>query len=142
MVICYIYFTRIIGYLLKVTLKKLTNATLKFFYVQLIVPFRYEWLDKLCTELVTFLFFALTAYKFQPQTNNPYLQLSQDEFTVDYDAEMNDVALNTASIDNSNILSRKAKNEALEKVQFTNCQRNVYVFFHKNLKSNSFYVFI
>jgi hypothetical protein len=80
------------------------------------VPFRYEWLDKLCTELVTFLFFALTAHKFQPQTNNPYLQLSQDEFTVDYDAEMNDVALNAASVDNSNVLIRKAKNDALESV--------------------------
>jgi hypothetical protein len=78
MVICYIYFTRIIGYLLKLT-----------------VPFRYgEWLDRMCTELVTFLFFALTAYKFQPAVDNPYLQLSQDEYSldVDYDAEMNEVS--------------------------------------------------
>jgi hypothetical protein len=62
MVICYVYFTRIIGFLLKQVL-----------------PFRYEWFDELCTEIVTFTFFAMTAYKFQPASNNPYLQLSQDE---------------------------------------------------------------
>ena len=62
MVICYVYFTRIIGFLLKQVL-----------------PFRYEWLDELCTELVTFTFFAMTAYKFQPASNNPYLQVSPSE---------------------------------------------------------------
>ncbi len=62
MVICYIYFTRIIGFLLKQ-----------------ILPFRYEWFDQICTELVTFTFFTMTAYKFQPAINNPYLKLSQDE---------------------------------------------------------------
>lgn len=40
---------------------------------------RYEWLDELVTEVVTFVFFVLTAYKFQPAVNNPYLQLAQDE---------------------------------------------------------------
>jgi len=96
MVICYIYFTRIIGYLL-----------------QLIVPFRYEWLDHLCIELVTFLFFAMTAYKFQPEVNNPYLQLSQDEFAIDneanLEAEMNEVAFNASVGDTVNLLSRKQK---------------------------------
>ena len=48
----------------------------------------------MCTELVTFLFFALTAFKFQPAVNNPYLQLSQDEYSLDndYDAEMNEIS--------------------------------------------------
>ncbi len=69
MVICYVYFTRIIGFLLKQ-----------------VIPFRYEWFDELSTEVVTFTFFALTAYKFQPASNNPYLQLSQDgdEDEADY----------------------------------------------------------
>lgn len=62
MVICYIYFTRIIGFLLKQ-----------------ILPFRYEWFDELCIEVVTFTFFAMTAYKFQPTSNNPYLQVSQED---------------------------------------------------------------
>ena len=66
MVICYIYFTRIIGFLLKQ-----------------ILPFRYEWFDQICTELVTFTFFAMTAYKFQPAQNNPYLKLSQNEIDDD-----------------------------------------------------------
>ncbi len=66
MVICYIYFTRIIGFLLKQVL-----------------PFRYEWFDELCTEVVTFTFFAMTAYKFQPASNNPYLQVSQDDLDED-----------------------------------------------------------
>lgn len=43
------------------------------------LPFRYEWLDELSIEVVTFTFFAFTAYKFQPASNNPYLQLSQEE---------------------------------------------------------------
>ena len=30
-------------------------------------------------EVVTFGFFAMTAYKFQPYSNNPYLELSRDE---------------------------------------------------------------
>ena len=34
-------------------------------------------MDELSTEVVTFTFFAMTAYKFQPAANNPYLQLSQ-----------------------------------------------------------------
>ena len=41
------------------------------------MPFRYEWFNELSSELVTFTFFAMTAYKFQPAVNNPYLQLSQ-----------------------------------------------------------------
>ncbi|MCL4130154.1 UNVERIFIED_CONTAM: hypothetical protein GTU68_014515, partial [Idotea baltica] len=47
MVVCYIYFTRIIVYLLRIT-----------------VTFQYEWLDDLFRELATFAFFALTGYKF------------------------------------------------------------------------------
>lgn len=40
---------------------------------------RYEWMDELVTEVVTFIFFVLTAYKFQPAVNNPYLQLTQND---------------------------------------------------------------
>jgi len=62
MVVCYIYFTRIIVYLLKLT-----------------VPFKYEWLDELFKELATMLFFVITGYKFRPATDNPYLQVPSDD---------------------------------------------------------------
>lgn len=66
MVIFYIYFTRIVGFLLKQML-----------------PFRYEWFDVLSLEVFTFTFFALTAYKFQPAINNPYLKVGDDDLDMD-----------------------------------------------------------
>ncbi len=88
------------------------------------VPFRYEWLDKLCTELVTFLFFAMTAYKFKPARNNPYLQLSQDEYMLEngenvifdaneFDPDESDstaILINT----NENVHSRKQQLQGIE----------------------------
>jgi len=61
MIVVYIYLTRIVVYILKLT-----------------VPFRYEWLEVLFFELTTFVFFTFTAYKFQPSVNSPYLALSQE----------------------------------------------------------------
>ena len=52
-----------------------------------ILPFRYEWFDELSTEVVTFTFYALTAYKFQPASNNPYLQVSQNGNDYEEEAE-------------------------------------------------------
>ncbi|XP_063244645.1 protein GPR107 [Bacillus rossius redtenbacheri] len=62
MIVCYIYFTRIIVYLLKIT-----------------VPFQYEWLDEMFREMATYVFFVLTGYKFRPASANPYFQLSPEE---------------------------------------------------------------
>ncbi|KAK9500952.1 hypothetical protein O3M35_002109 [Rhynocoris fuscipes] len=62
MIVCYIYFTRIIVYLLQMT-----------------VSFQYEWLDEMFREMVTYVFFVLTGYKFRPASANPYFQLDQDE---------------------------------------------------------------
>ncbi|XP_066293847.1 protein GPR107-like isoform X1 [Branchiostoma lanceolatum] len=70
MIVCYIYFTRIIVYLLKIT-----------------VPFQYEWLGQFFAELATYVFFVMTGYKFRPASNNPYLQVSQE----DEDIEMEEV---------------------------------------------------
>lgn len=36
-------------------------------------------------EVSTLIFFVLTGYKFQPASNNPYLQLPQDEEDVEMD---------------------------------------------------------
>ncbi|XP_071802788.1 protein GPR107-like [Asterias amurensis] len=75
LVVCYIYFTRIIVYLLKVT-----------------VPFRYMWLDEFFFELATYIFFFITAYKFRPGSDNPYLRLPSDD---EDDMEMDEVLTET-----------------------------------------------
>lgn len=62
MIVCYIYFTRIIVYLLKMT-----------------VPFQYSWLDEMFREIATFLFFVLTGYKFRPASENPYFYLPEED---------------------------------------------------------------
>lgn len=62
MIVCYIYSTRIIVYLLKIT-----------------VPFQYGWLHEMFREMATYVFFVLTAYKFRPASQNPYFALSDDE---------------------------------------------------------------
>ncbi|XP_043190628.1 protein GPR107-like [Amphibalanus amphitrite] len=68
MIVCYIYFTRIVVYLL-----------------QIMVPFQYAWLDDMFREMATYVFFAVTAYKFRPADSNPYFQvpLSDDELELD-----------------------------------------------------------
>ncbi|XP_030063706.1 protein GPR107 [Microcaecilia unicolor] len=69
MIVCYIYFTRIIAILIK-----------------LAVPFQWKWLYQLLTEMATLLFFVLTGYKFRPTSDNPYLQLSQEEDDLEMEA--------------------------------------------------------
>ncbi|MBZ3885957.1 Protein GPR108 [Sciurus carolinensis] len=74
MVICYVYFTRIIAILLQVA-----------------VPFQWQWLYQLLVEGSTLAFFVLTGYKFQPAGDNPYLQLPQeDEEDVQMEQVMTD----------------------------------------------------
>ncbi|XP_031676635.1 protein GPR108-like isoform X4 [Oncorhynchus kisutch] len=68
MIVCYIYFTRIIAILLKVT-----------------VPFQWQWCYEFLVEVSTLIFFVLTGYKFRPASNNPYLQLPLDEEDVEMD---------------------------------------------------------
>ena len=62
MIVCYIYFTRIIVFLLKIT-----------------VPFQYEWLDEMFREMATYVFYVLTGYKFRPAAANPYFQVNTEE---------------------------------------------------------------
>ncbi|XP_056395555.1 protein GPR107 [Hyla sarda] len=80
MIVCFIYFTRIIAFLIK-----------------LAVPFQWKWMYQLLDELATFVFFVLTGYKFRPASDNPYLQLPQDEDTDDL--EMEAVVTTTGSTD-------------------------------------------
>lgn len=72
MIVCYIYSTRIIVYLLKMT-----------------VPFQYDWLHEMFREMATYVFFVLTAYKFRPASQNPYFALNDDDDY--YDDEMDKV---------------------------------------------------
>jgi len=62
LVVSYIYFTRIIVYLLDATL-----------------PFRWVWLGDLFTELATFAFFCTTGYKFRPASDNLLLKIEEEE---------------------------------------------------------------
>ncbi|KAM4595664.1 protein GPR108 [Fundulus diaphanus] len=68
MIVCYIYFTRIIAILLKITM-----------------PFQWQWCYEFLVEVSTLFFFVLTGYKFRPASNNPYLTLPQDEEDVEMD---------------------------------------------------------
>ncbi|KAM4696673.1 protein GPR107 isoform 2-T2 [Rhinophrynus dorsalis] len=70
MIVCFIYFTRIIAILIKVA-----------------VPFKWKWMYQLLDELATFVFFVLTGYKFRPASDNPYLQLPQDDDEDDLEME-------------------------------------------------------
>ena len=83
MVVCYVYFTRIIVYLLKIT-----------------VPFQYLWLDSMFKEVATLVFFVMTGYKFRPASNNPY-------FAVPTDDDMEEVLIGSSGLMDQ-VTSRKS----------------------------------
>ncbi|KAM7316812.1 hypothetical protein ACRRTK_024543 [Alexandromys fortis] len=91
-IVCYIYFTRIIAFLLKFA-----------------VPFQWKWLYQLLDETATLVFFVLTGYKFRPASDNPYLQLSQEED----DLEMDSVVTASGVTENMKKV-RKVTNGAVE----------------------------
>ncbi|XP_016431585.1 protein GPR108-like [Sinocyclocheilus rhinocerous] len=78
MIVCYIYFTRIIAILLQFT-----------------VPFQWQWCQEFLVEVSTLIFFVLTGFKFRPASNNPYLQLPQDE----EDLEMDEVITESGALE-------------------------------------------
>ncbi|KAK6195472.1 hypothetical protein SNE40_000897 [Patella caerulea] len=99
MVVCYIYFTRMIVYLLKITL-----------------PFRHEWLTEFFREIAVFLFFSVTGYKFRPASNNPYLQVPQDS---DDEIEMEEVLTKNGTTDtvskvNQHLVEKKKNTDKQE----------------------------
>lgn len=71
LVVCYIYFTRIIVSLLAATM-----------------PFYLLWISPLFTELATLIFYVATGYKFRPAADNPYLQVSTSEDDEEPDVEL------------------------------------------------------
>ena len=69
LVITFVYFTRIIVFLLQQSL-----------------PFEQQWLGTLVAELASLAFFALTGILFRPQGSNPYMPLDIDAASFDDDA--------------------------------------------------------
>ncbi|GFH12190.1 uncharacterized protein HaLaN_07828 [Haematococcus lacustris] len=65
MVVVYIYFTRIVVYLLMRTMQ-----------------YDYAWVSEAADQLATLAFYVWTAVKFRPQPNNPYLKLETAEIEL------------------------------------------------------------
>ena len=65
LVVCYIYFTRIVVYLLRSTMS-----------------YKYTWLSDAAGELATLMFYVLTALKFRPHAENPYFAVSAEDVDV------------------------------------------------------------
>lgn len=61
-VVVYIYFTRIVVFLLSAT-----------------IPFYLMWLGPMFNELATLVFFVVTGYRFRPASDNPYLPVRLDD---------------------------------------------------------------
>lgn len=61
-VICYIYFTRVVVYALET-----------------ITSYRYSWTSVVAAELATLAFFVFTGYKFKPEAHNPYFVIDDEE---------------------------------------------------------------
>lgn len=61
-VICYIYFTRVVVYALET-----------------ITSYRYLWTSAVASELATLAFYVFTGYKFKPEVQNPYLVIDDEE---------------------------------------------------------------
>jgi len=62
LVVSYIYFTRIIVFLMEATL-----------------PYTLSWIGPVFNELASVIFYGFTGYLFRPQDSNPYLALSKDD---------------------------------------------------------------
>ncbi|KAL6972160.1 hypothetical protein U1Q18_031848 [Sarracenia purpurea var. burkii] len=61
-VICYIYFTRVVVYALET-----------------ITSYRYQWTSVVASELATLAFYVFTGYNFRPKVHNPYFALDDEE---------------------------------------------------------------
>ena len=66
MVVAYIYFTRIIVFLLKST-----------------AAYNLTWLADFASEAATLAFYLTTGYMFRPVVDNPYLHLNEDELDLE-----------------------------------------------------------
>lgn len=102
MVICYIYFTRIVVFLVAAT-----------------VPFHLMWLGAFCSEFAALVFYIATGYKFQPIIDNPYLAVNviddDGEHTYNIDREFGEMDSDDEGDKNKVELgSMRAKNPMIE----------------------------
>ncbi|KAJ8558094.1 hypothetical protein K7X08_004860 [Anisodus acutangulus] len=61
-VICYIYFTRVVVYALET-----------------ITSYRYQWTSMVAAEVATLAFYVFTGYNFRPKVHNPYFAIDDEE---------------------------------------------------------------
>ena len=61
-VVSYVYFTRIVVYLLRSTLS-----------------YKYVWMANAAEELATFAFYCLVGLRFKPQSGSPYLEINKED---------------------------------------------------------------
>mmetsp|Transcript_13170 Transcript_13170/g.24287 ORF Transcript_13170/g.24287 Transcript_13170/m.24287 type:complete len:100 (-) Transcript_13170:157-456(-) len=90
MVLTYIYFTRVIVFLLTATM-----------------PFHLQWLGQLCLEIGTLLFFAITGFKFQPSSENLYSKVSSED-AEGQEYGLNDFGASTGAGSSTNLALREA----------------------------------
>ncbi|KAL7647114.1 UNVERIFIED_CONTAM: hypothetical protein RMT77_002372 [Armadillidium vulgare] len=114
MIVCYIYFTRIIVYLLQIT-----------------VTFQYEWLDDMFREMATYVFFVMTGYKFRPATNNPYFAVQSD------DEEMEEVLTSTSLTENLIRVNSKRNDNKRSVTEVYDEDEEVNLLQHEEIKENS-----
>jgi len=81
-VVAYIYFTRIIVFLIAST-----------------IPFYLLWLGAFFTELATLIFYVVTGYQFRPSLDNPYLAVKTDDPDSKTASAMSARSLASTSID-------------------------------------------
>jgi hypothetical protein len=81
--------------------------------------------------VVTFVFFALTAYRFQPASNNPYLQLSQEDYNevATDEPDMEDVSETVfVAANNRSDINNRNKTPANVDVENEQDEDEVYTF--------------
>ncbi|KAM0003057.1 putative transmembrane protein GPR107/GPR108 [Helianthus debilis subsp. tardiflorus] len=61
-VICYIYFTRVVVYALET-----------------ITSYKYLWTNVVAAEMATLAFYVFTGYNFKPEAHNPYFSVDDDD---------------------------------------------------------------
>jgi len=84
MFVLYIYFTRMVVYIMRIT-----------------VPPENSWLAEFCNELATLVFFCFTGWKFRPGCENPYFKIDEEDM----------VEINTKNSLTENVSNRKKKQE-------------------------------
>ncbi|XP_030246307.1 protein GPR107 [Drosophila navojoa] len=104
MIVCYIYFTRIIVDLLQMT-----------------VVFQYAWLDEMFREMATYVFFVLTGYKFRPVSSHPYFTVPDDE--EDDDVEVVTESGLTASVHRVKPLNRSTQSNTITIIEGNDDER-------------------